>query len=57
MADIPGRRYYVREYTALNWSVFDLTRLSRVNGLRLIPLASPDPLGGDATDRLANSSA
>ena len=47
-------RYDVRDYTALNWSVFALTRLAGVTGLRLIPLDSLEPLGGDATDLLAN---
>ena len=52
MADTPRTRYYVRDYTALNWSVFDLTRLAGNKGLRLIPLDTLDPLGGDATDLL-----
>jgi penicillin V acylase-like amidase (Ntn superfamily) len=57
LADTVRRRYYVRDYTALNWSVVDLTRLAGVTGLRLIPLASLDPLGGDVTDLLAGRSA
>ena len=57
LADTARTRYYVRDYTALNWSVVDLARLSGITGLRLIPLASLDPLGGDVTDRLASSAA
>ena len=57
LADTAGSRYYVRDYTALNWSVFHLTRLAGLTGLRLIPLDSLDPLGGDATDMLASGSA
>ena len=56
LADTHRKRYYVRDYTGLNWSVFDLTRLSGVTGLRLIPLADLDPLGGDATDSMAERS-
>ena len=57
MSDTARTRYYVRDYTALNWSVVDLTRLTGISGVRLMPLDSLDPLGEDATDRLANSSA
>ena len=57
LADTVRTRYYVRDYTGLNWSVVDLTRLAGVTGLRLIPLASLGSLGGDATDLLANASA
>jgi penicillin V acylase-like amidase (Ntn superfamily) len=52
LADTARTRYYVRDYTALNWSVVDLTRLSGATGLRLIPLDTLDPLGGDVTDLL-----
>jgi penicillin V acylase-like amidase (Ntn superfamily) len=52
LADTTRTRYYVRDYTALNWSVFDLTRLAGNTDLRLIPLANLDPLGGDATDSM-----
>jgi len=56
LADTPRTRYYVRDYTALNWSVFEFTRLADVTGLRLIPLDSLDPLGGNATDLLGRVS-
>lgn len=56
MADIPRSRYYVRDYTALNWSVFDLTRLAGETGHRLVPLDTLDPLGGDGTDLLIQGS-
>jgi len=55
LADTARTRYYVRNYAGLNWSVFDLTRLAGNTGPRLIPLASLDNLGGDATDLLATA--
>jgi len=54
MADAHRTRYFTRAYTALNWSVVDLSRLAEVSGLRLVPLDSLDPFGGDATDLLAS---
>ena len=53
LADTARTRYYVRDYTALNWSVIDLSRLAGVTELRLIPLASLDPMGADVTDLVA----
>lgn len=56
MADTARTRYYLRSYTALNWSFVDLARLTPITSLRLIPLDSLDMLGGDATDLLAQGS-
>jgi len=57
LADTARTRYYVRDYTALNWSVVDLTRLAGITELRLIPLASLDPMGADVTDLWTKGSA
>ena len=52
LSDINGGRFLVRGFTAFNYTEFDLDRLADVDGIRLLPIAALDPMGGDGNDAL-----
>ena len=56
MADASRTLYYIRPYTGLNWSVFDMARLKGAAEMLFMPLESIDPFGGDGTSRLLTAS-
>ena len=52
LSDLHGGQFFLRTYDAFNYTMFDLGRLTKADGLRALPTASLDPLGGDGTDSL-----
>ena len=52
LSDLNRGRFLIRAYAAFNYTAFDLGRLADADGVRLLPLAELDPLGGDGTSAL-----
>ncbi len=52
LSDLNRGHFLIRAYAAFNYTAFDLGRLADVDGVRLLPLAELDPLGGDGTSAL-----
>ena len=52
LSDLNRGRFLVRTVTAFNYTAFDLERLADIDGIRLLPLASLDPMGGDGNEAL-----
>lgn len=50
MSDSARRRYFVRSYSSINWSEFQLDGLAGLTAPRTIPVESLDPMGGEAND-------
>ena len=50
MSDSARRRYFVRSYSSINWSEFQLDGISGLTAPRTIPVESLDPMGGEAND-------
>lgn len=50
MSDSARRRYFVRSYSSINWSEFQLDGLAELTAPQTIPVESLDPMGGEAND-------
>jgi len=57
LGDLDRRRFYVRDYGALNYTGFDLARLGAAGQARTVPLANVEKWGLDGTDALLQASA
>lgn len=52
LSDLSRGRFLVRTFTAFNYTAFDLDRLADIDGIRLLPVADLNPMGGDGNDAL-----
>ena len=50
MSDSARKRYFVRSYSSINWSEFQLDSMTELTAPRTIPVVSLDPMGGEASD-------